>query len=107
MTLVTDPETATTTAPVIRGRSLRQIAWLRLKRDKVALSGGVVVVLLILMAVFAPLIVGAFGHPPNEFHQDQINLDTLASARTSSSASSRSTGATCSAGWSTARRSRC
>lgn len=77
MALATDPETATTTATVIRGRSLRQIAWLRLKRDKVALSGGVVVVLLILMAVFAPLIVDIFGHPPDEFHQDLINKETL------------------------------
>jgi ABC-type dipeptide/oligopeptide/nickel transport system permease subunit len=40
----------------IAGRSLGQIAWMRLKRDKVAIGGGVVVILLILMAIFAPLI---------------------------------------------------
>jgi ABC-type dipeptide/oligopeptide/nickel transport system permease subunit len=57
----------------IEGRSLGQIAWLRLRRDKVALGGGVVVVLLILMAIFAPLLVDWFGHPPNEFHQDLID----------------------------------
>jgi peptide/nickel transport system permease protein len=60
-------------AKAIEGRSPAQIAWLRLKRDKVALAGGVVVVLLILVAVFAPLIVDLLGHPPNDFHEDQID----------------------------------
>ena len=62
----------------VQGRSLTQIAWLRLKRDRWALAGGVVVVLLILLAIFAPLVVKLLGHPPNEFHPDQIdpNLST-------------------------------
>jgi ABC-type dipeptide/oligopeptide/nickel transport system permease subunit len=60
----------------IEGRSLGQIAWMRLRRDKVAMTGGVVVVLLILGAVLAPLIVGLLGHPPNEFHQDLVNADS-------------------------------
>ena len=59
----------------IAGRSLSQIAWTRLKRDKVAMAGGVVVILLILVAIFAPLIVDALGHPPNEFHEDLVNPD--------------------------------
>ncbi len=37
------------------------------------MAGGVVVVLLILVAIFAPLIVKLLGHPPNEFHQDLID----------------------------------
>ncbi|WP_420035647.1 ABC transporter permease [Streptomyces sp. cg28] len=57
----------------VEGRSLKQIAWNRLKQDKVALAGGIVVVLLILVAVFAPLIVGLLGHPPNDFHQDKLD----------------------------------
>lgn len=57
----------------VEGRSLRQIAWTRLKRDKLALTGGIVVVFLVLVAIFAPLIVSLLGHPPNEFHQDQID----------------------------------
>jgi peptide/nickel transport system permease protein len=60
----------------IEGRSLGQIAWMRLRRDKVALAGGAVVILLILGAVLAPLIVGLLGHPPNEFHQELIDPDT-------------------------------
>jgi ABC-type dipeptide/oligopeptide/nickel transport system permease subunit len=59
----------------IEGRSLGQIAWLRLKRDKVALAGGVVIILLILISIFAPLIVNLLGHPPNEYHNE--NLDPV------------------------------
>jgi peptide/nickel transport system permease protein len=60
----------------IEGRSLGQIAWMRLRRDKVAIAGGVVVIFLILTALFAPLIVGLLGHPPNEFHQELVDADT-------------------------------
>jgi peptide/nickel transport system permease protein len=59
----------------IQGRSLGQIAWGRLRRDRVAMGGGVVVILLILMAVFAPWIVKLLGHPPNDFHQDSSLID--------------------------------
>jgi peptide/nickel transport system permease protein/oligopeptide transport system permease protein len=60
----------------IEGRSLGQIAWMRLKRDRVALVGGGVVIFLILVAVFAPLIVKLLGHPPNDFHYDQVDPNT-------------------------------
>lgn len=59
----------------IQSRSLRQIAWARLKCDRVAMAGGVVVVALIAVAVLAPWIVALLGHPPNEFHQDLIDPD--------------------------------
>ena len=45
----------------IEGRSLGQIAWMRLKRDKVAIAGGIVVLALIALAVLAPLVVRLFG----------------------------------------------
>jgi ABC-type dipeptide/oligopeptide/nickel transport system permease subunit len=57
----------------IEGRSLGRIAWNRLKRDRVAMGGGIVIILLILVAIFAPLIVKLLGHPPNEFHQNLID----------------------------------
>ncbi|NJP81008.1 ABC transporter permease, partial [Streptomyces sp. AA8] len=60
-------------AKAIEGRSPWRIAWIRLKRDKFALAGGVVVLLLILVAILAPVIVSMLGHPPNEFHEDQID----------------------------------
>jgi len=55
------------------GRSLGQIAWMRLRKDRVALAGLGVLIFLILVAIFAPLIVSVLGHPPNEFHQDLID----------------------------------
>jgi len=54
----------------VQGRSLRQIAWRRLRRDKVALAGAAFLVFLILVAILAPLLVKLLGYPPNEFHQD-------------------------------------
>ncbi|WP_150255575.1 ABC transporter permease [Nocardiopsis deserti] len=57
-------------------RSLRQIAWQRLRKDKVAMVSGVVVVLLILAAILAPLLAKWFGHPPTQFHQDLIEPST-------------------------------
>jgi peptide/nickel transport system permease protein len=71
-----EPEAVLEGVGKIEGRSLGQIAWMRLKRDKVALGGGIVVLLLILMAVFAPFIVKLLGHPPNEFNYGQVNPDT-------------------------------
>ncbi|MFG2001338.1 ABC transporter permease [Spirillospora sp. NPDC048911] len=53
----------------IQGRSLGQIAWLRLKRDKVAMAGGILVVLLIVMAIVGPFLVG----DPNEPHNNLID----------------------------------
>ena len=71
-TLEADPEAIAhaSSASSVEGRSLGQIAWMRLKRDKVAIAGGVLVLLLVLLAVFAPLIVSLLGHPPDEFHTD-------------------------------------
>ena len=71
-----EPEAVLEGEKRIEGRSLGQIAWTRLKRDKVALAGGCFVVYLIVVA-FAPLIVvGLLGHPPNEFHQELIDPNT-------------------------------
>jgi ABC-type dipeptide/oligopeptide/nickel transport system permease subunit len=53
----------------IQGRSLGQIAWMRLRRDKVAMAGGVIVVLLILIAIFGPF----FVQDPDIYHANLIN----------------------------------
>jgi len=73
-----DPAAGAVPGKAIEGRSLGRIAWTRLKRDRVAMAGGYVVVFLILVAVFAPWIVDLLGYPPNEFHQDLIDVNTLA-----------------------------
>ncbi|MGK4583090.1 ABC transporter permease [Kitasatospora sp. HPMI-4] len=72
------PEAAPAEAPSkrIEGRSPGRIAWSRLKRDKIAMAGGIVVILLILAAVFAPVLTSLLGHPADEPHPDQINADT-------------------------------
>jgi peptide/nickel transport system permease protein len=53
-------ETASTTAPqpkdVRTGRSPGQVAWGRLKKDKVAIVCSVIILLFILVAIFAPLL---------------------------------------------------
>lgn len=61
------------TGSAVRGRSPSQIAWMRLRRDKVAMAGGVIVLLLVVMAFAAPLLVRLLGDPPNEFHSDLID----------------------------------
>jgi peptide/nickel transport system permease protein/oligopeptide transport system permease protein len=50
----------------IEGRSLGQIAWRWLRRDRVATAGAVIVCFLVLVAVFAPQIVSVLGDPPNQ-----------------------------------------
>ena len=60
----------------IEGRSLGAIAWTRLKRDKVAMAGGVVVILLILVAFFGPEINSWYGQGPNTFHDELTDINT-------------------------------
>jgi peptide/nickel transport system permease protein len=62
----------------IEGRSLGRIAWTRLKRDKAAMAGGVIVILLVLLAILAKPIESVFGLDPNQFHQDLIDPELLA-----------------------------
>ena len=57
----------------IAGRSLKQIAWRRLKKDRVAVGGGIVIVLLIVIAILAPLLIKLLGHPFDEYHNDTID----------------------------------
>src|SRR5262245_49078633 len=53
----------------IEGRSLGQIAWMRLRRDKVAMAGGIYIVFLILVAIIGPHLV----QNPDTFHSNLIN----------------------------------
>jgi len=65
------PEAVTTGLSGLRieGRSLGQIAWLRLRRDKVAMGSAVFIVFLILVAVLGPLLV----QNPDVYHANLIN----------------------------------
>lgn len=57
----------------IEGRSPGRIAWDRLKRDKVALGGGIVVILLVLVGVLAPVLCALVGQDPSTFHTDLLD----------------------------------
>lgn len=50
----------------IEGRTPLQLAWARLKKDKVSLLAAVTIVFLVVVAVFAPFLTGLIGHDPNE-----------------------------------------
>jgi peptide/nickel transport system permease protein len=64
---------ASADAKAVQGRSLGRIAWERLKRDKLALTGGAVVLLLIALALLAPVITSLLGQDPNAYHEDLID----------------------------------
>jgi len=68
-------EAAVATAGVkaVQGRSLGRIAWDRLKRDKLALTGGIVVLVLIVIALLAPVITDLIGQDPDAYHESLID----------------------------------
>ncbi|KRF30299.1 ABC transporter permease [Nocardioides sp. Soil805] len=61
----------------IEGRGPWQLAWRRLRRDKVAMVSLGVIVLIALIAVAAPLFVHLTGHPPNQQYPDGLTVDGL------------------------------
>jgi peptide/nickel transport system permease protein len=54
----------------IEGRSPFVLAVRRLRKDKVAMISLVVILLIVLMAIFAPVFTALTGHPPNEQYRD-------------------------------------
>src|SRR5262249_61892756 len=68
--LAEEPSVATAeeVPAAIRGRSLGQIAWRRLRRDKVAMAGGVFIIFITLLATLPGPITHRDGHLPNTRH---------------------------------------
>ncbi len=94
----------------IEGRSPWQLAWARLRRDRVAIACLVVICLITIIALAAPLFVYLTGHGPNEeFQTTGLTPDGLPRPPSSHVPvrHRRRSGATCSCAWSTARGSRC
>ena len=59
----------------IKARSPWELFWRRFKDDKLALTALIFIVLLILMAIFAPVIIDIFGLPdPNATDEDAFNI---------------------------------
>ncbi|MGH8893476.1 MAG: ABC transporter permease [Actinomycetes bacterium] len=57
----------------IAGRSLTQIAWARLRRDKVAMVSLIALLTVILLAILAPLITRLVGVHPTEFYPNDVS----------------------------------
>jgi peptide/nickel transport system permease protein len=65
-------------AKKIEGRTPLQLAWLRLKRDRVAMAAAVTIILLVLIALCAPLLAKLIGHGPNfQDREHGISLDGI------------------------------
>lgn len=60
----------------IQGRSLFQIAFARLRDDKVALTGGIVALLIVLVAIFAGPLTHLYGQSPTANHTDLTDPTT-------------------------------
>ena len=58
--------------PEVVGRSPWEIFWRQFKRDRWAIAGGVIVILMILLAIFAPVFAKITHHGPND-----VNLSAL------------------------------
>jgi peptide/nickel transport system permease protein len=59
----------------IVGRSPGQLAWLRLKRDRVAVTSAILLAVIFLIAYAAPLIEQFYGHSPTAQNPDELDLD--------------------------------
>lgn len=67
------PETASAEQTEDVGRSLRAIVWGRLKRDRTAVVSLIGLTIILLTALFAPLITRLIGVDPYSFNPDQLS----------------------------------
>jgi peptide/nickel transport system permease protein len=77
---MTTTQAEQTVAPAARieGRSPWRLAWERLKHDRVAMVSLGVIVLICLVAIFAPVFTTLTGHPPNaQYRQIGLSPDGL------------------------------
>jgi peptide/nickel transport system permease protein len=67
------PGTAEPERAEIQGRSLAQIAWGRLRRDRVAMVSLTVIIVVLLLAIFAPLVTRLLGLDPYQYNPDLVS----------------------------------
>src|ERR1041385_1465813 len=83
----------------VRARGYWEQVWIRFRRDKVAIAGGVFIILLILGAfVGAPLAAHMLGHGPNDQYYtaiDPVKLTPPGPLRTSRTRSTRARRRSC------------
>lgn len=66
--VVAEADGATPAPSEIQGRSLGQLAWARLRRDKIALISLAIIVVVLLVAAFAPLVTKLLGVDPYAYN---------------------------------------
>jgi ABC-type dipeptide/oligopeptide/nickel transport system permease subunit len=66
---IPDPGVPAAGGKAIEGRSPGRIAWVRFRHDKVAMAGGIIVLLLVLVAIVGPYLV----QNPDTYHSNLIN----------------------------------
>ena len=64
---------ATEAPEEIKGRSLTQIAWGRLRRDKTFIASSIILLVVLLVALFAPFITGLLGVDPYSLDKTAIS----------------------------------
>lgn len=57
----------------IKARTPRQIFWLRFKQDKLAIIGGGLVILMVVIALLAPVAASVTGHPFDQQYRDRLS----------------------------------
>ena len=62
--------------PVIQAQPLWRIAWRRLKRDRVAMAGGCLLLFIVLVAIFAAQLNHLLGHEPSQLNTGLTGFDT-------------------------------
>ena len=68
-----DPEaTNVEVSQQVVGRSPWELFWRRFRRDKFAIGGAFIVIMIFAIAILAPVIAG-FTHGPNEVHLDRLD----------------------------------
>jgi peptide/nickel transport system permease protein len=68
-----DPEqTSVEVSQQVIGRSPWELFWRRFRRDKVALGGALIVIVMFLIAIMAPVL-ASFTHGPNDLHLDRLD----------------------------------
>ena len=75
MTVLAEPS-ETSTSPEVAGRSLRQLAWSRLRRDRGAMIALGILVFVTLVAIFTPLICSLLGVDPYTFDGTAVDPAT-------------------------------
>lgn len=72
---VVGEDAATVEGKKVEGRSLTQIAWMRFKRDRVAVGSAIVLIVIMVIAAVAPLITKVVGVDPFSFDLTAIDGD--------------------------------